>query len=80
MHEDIGVCGVPLQCFESYLTGRKQAINITNTSSSECDLIYMGCLKGLCWVRSCSGVPLSRLEPLRASVGWDYICMQTTHV
>ena len=26
--------------FESYLTGRKQAITINKTSSSECDLIY----------------------------------------
>ena len=36
----IGVCGVPLQWFESYLTGRKQAITSNKTSSSECDLIY----------------------------------------
>ena len=40
LHEEIGVCGVPLQWFESYLTGRRQAINISKTSSSECDLIY----------------------------------------
>ena len=40
LHEEIGVCGVPLQCFKSYLTGRKQAIAINKTSSSECDLIY----------------------------------------
>ena len=40
LHEEIGVCGVPLQWFESYLTGRKQAITINKISSSECDLIY----------------------------------------
>ena len=40
LHEEIGVCGVPLQWFESYLTGRKQAITINKTSSSVCDLIY----------------------------------------
>ena len=40
LHEDIGVCGVPLQWFESYLTGRKQAITTSKTSSSECGLIY----------------------------------------
>ncbi len=40
LHDEIGVCGVPLQWFESYLTGRKQAITINKTSSSECDLIY----------------------------------------
>ena len=32
----------------------------------------MGYLKGLCWVRSCSRVTPSRVEPLRASVGWYY--------
>ena len=40
LHDEIGVCGVPLQWFESYLTGRKQAITSNKTSSSECDLIY----------------------------------------
>ena len=40
LHEEIGVCWVPLQWFESYLTGRKQAIASNKTSSSECDLIY----------------------------------------
>ena len=40
LQEEIGVCVVPLQWFESYLTGRKQAITINKTSSSECDLIY----------------------------------------
>ena len=40
LHEEIGVCGVPLQWFESYLTGRKQPITINKTSSSECDPIY----------------------------------------
>ena len=40
LHEEIGVCGVQLQWFESYLTGCKQAINTNNTSSSECDLIH----------------------------------------
>ena len=45
LHEEIGVCGVPLQWFESYLTGCKQAITINKTSSSECDLIY-GALQG----------------------------------
>ena len=65
---------------ESYMTGRKQAITINKTSSSECDLIYgVGAyLKGLCLVRSCSCVTPSRLEPLRASVGCHYTCMQMT--
>ena len=45
LHEEIGVCGVPLQWFESYLTGCKQAIAINKTSSLECDLIY-GVLQG----------------------------------
>ena len=40
LHDEIGVCGVPLQWLESYLTGGKQAITINKTSSSECDLIY----------------------------------------
>ena len=40
LHEEIGVCGVSLQWFESYLTGRKQVITINKTSSSERDLIY----------------------------------------
>ena len=40
LHEEIGVCGVPLQWFKLYLTRRKQAITINKTSSSECDLIY----------------------------------------
>ena len=40
LHQEMGVYGVPLQWFESYLTGRKQAITISKTSSSECDLIY----------------------------------------
>ena len=40
LHEDIGVCGVPLQWFESYLTGLNQAITINKTSASECDIIY----------------------------------------
>ena len=31
---------MPPQWFESYVTGRKQAITINKTSSSECDLIY----------------------------------------
>ena len=31
---------MPLQWFESYLTGPKQAITINKTPSSECDLIY----------------------------------------
>ena len=31
---------MPLQRFESYLTGRKQAITVSKTSSSECDLIH----------------------------------------
>ena len=69
LHEEIlCVCGVPLHCFESYLTGRKQAITTRKTPSSECDLIH-GYLKGMCWVRSCLRVTPSRLEPLGASVG-----------
>ena len=40
LHDEIGVCGVPLQWFESYLTGRKQAITSNKTPSSKCDLIY----------------------------------------
>ena len=40
LHEGICVCVVPLQWFESYLTGRKQSITMNMTSSSECDLIY----------------------------------------
>ena len=40
LHEEIGVCGVSLQWFESYLTGRKLDTTINKTSSSECDLIY----------------------------------------
>ena len=40
LHEEIGVCGIPLQWFESYLPRRKEAITINTTSSSECNLIY----------------------------------------
>ena len=40
LYEEIGVCGVPLQWFESYLTGRKQVITVNKTSSPECDIIY----------------------------------------
>ena len=40
LHREICVCWVPLQWFESYLTGHKQAITINMASSSDCHLIY----------------------------------------
>ena len=42
LHEEICGCEVPFMWFESYLTGRKQAIAINNTSSSESDLKLWG--------------------------------------
>ena len=77
LHEEVGVCGVPLLWFESYLTGCKQAITSNKTSSSECDLIYgvpQGSVLGPI-LFTCYTNPLGAL---RASVGWGYTCMQVT--
>ena len=48
---------------------RHHPLNVTSS---------MGYLKCLCWVRSCSRVKPSRLEPLLASLGCHHTCMQTT--
>ena len=40
LRQEMGVCDMPLQWFESYLTGRKQTITINRTSSSQANLLY----------------------------------------